>query len=175
MKKIIISAAVATNFFAACNSNSSTMVKGSDSSSATLTKNKQAALNNIQAYAKKDFDAAFKDYTPDFVDYGSGEMKPMKNQDSMKMDLKNFYVAFPDYKVENLKAVAEGNIVIVTADWSGTFKKEYRNVKPTGKSFKTTDADIFTFNDAGKISSHRTIQSITTIFNQLGISMSVLK
>jgi predicted ester cyclase len=175
MKKNIISAAVACLFFAACNSNSSTMAKGSDSNSATLTKNKQTALNNIHAYVKKDLDGAFKDYTTDFVDYGNGEMRPMKNQDSMKMDLKNFFVAFPDYKAENLKAVAEGNTVIVTADWSGTFKNEYNKVKPTGKSFKAKDADIFTFNDAGKITSHKTIQSITAIFYQLGIPMSVLK
>jgi hypothetical protein len=32
-------------------------------------------------------------------------------------------------------------------------------IKPTGKSFKYRDVDLFTFNDAGQITEHRSVQS----------------
>ncbi|MVN23409.1 ester cyclase [Mucilaginibacter arboris] len=175
MKKIIIGTALATCFLSACNTNSNTTLKGKDSSTASLEKNKQTALNSVEAYSKKDIAGILKDCSSDFVDYGTGEGKPMKNQDSIRTMMKSFFAAFPDYKGENFKAVAEGDTVIVTANWSGTFKNAFMNIKPTGKSFKAPDADIFTFNDAGKITSHKGVQSEGTFFYQLGISMPAKK
>ena len=76
--------------------------------------------------------------------------------------------AFPDFKGENFTTIAEGNHVVVIGDWSGTFKGDLMGVKPTGKSFKVKDVDIFTFNDEGKITEHRSIQSIEHIMSQVG-------
>ena len=151
------------------------MVSGSDSTAVSTARNKQIALNADLALIKKDVEGMFKDCAPDFVDYGNGEYKPMKNQDSIKTGLKSFLAAFPDFKGENLQAVAQGDTVIVTGLWSGTFKNAYMGMKPTQKSFKTTDADIFSFNKEGKITSHRSIQSEATFFSQLGISMPAKK
>jgi hypothetical protein len=44
-------------------------------------------------------------------------------------------------------------------------------IKPTNKSFKIHDVDLFTFSDDGKITEHHSIQSVQTIFAQLGIKM----
>ncbi len=44
-------------------------------------------------------------------------------------------------------------------------------MKATGKSFKAKDVDIFTFNDAGKITEHRSVQSMATLMQQLGVPM----
>ena len=41
-------------------------------------------------------------------------------------------------------------------------------MKPTGKSFKYRDADIFTFNDAGQITEHRSVQSGITLMDMIG-------
>jgi len=68
-------------------------------------------------------------------------------------------------------AIAEGNQVAVFGDWSGTFKGDLMGMKPTGKSAKWKDVDIYTFNDEGKITEHRSIQSMTSILWQVGAKM----
>jgi hypothetical protein len=57
--------------------------------------------------------------------------------------------------------------VVVLAEYSGTFKKDFGKMKATKKSFKFPDADVFTLNDDGKISSHRYIQPDATLFGQV--------
>jgi predicted ester cyclase len=171
MKKLITGMAIAACFLAACKGNSGSAASGSDSTATALKRNKQTALNSEAGYNSKSADAVCKDYAPDFIDYGSGEFPPSKNVDSIKADLKNFFAAYHDLKNEGLVAVADSNLVIVTGNWSGTFTDEYQKIKPTGKSFKIFDADIFTFNKDGKIAAHKSVQSLTGIFYQLGIPM----
>jgi predicted ester cyclase len=175
MKKLIPCVAIAALFLSACSTKSTTIASAADSVAMKTAKNKEAALNSNLAFIKGDVDAAFKDYSSDFVDYGDGSSKPMKNIDSMKMNNKAFLAAFPDLKVENMHAVGSGDTVIVTGTWSGTFKKEYMKIKPTNKSYKVPDADIFTFNKDGKITSHSNIQSLATYFYQLDIPMPAKK
>jgi predicted ester cyclase len=125
---------------------------------AMLTRNKNAALGFLQAINSKNMDAMVKDFAVDYIDYHDGGIPPSKGLDTLKNDLKNFVTAFPDVKAENLVAVAEGNQVAVFGEWSGTFKANLGKMKATGKSFKIKDADLFTFNDSGKIIEHRAVQ-----------------
>lgn len=169
MKRIIVSMALSACVFVACNSKSGTTIKENNSSLSSEEKNKETALNSVRGIAQRDVDAIYKDFANDFVEYGSGESQPTTNRDSMKAELKEFFTAFPDFRGENLHAVSSGDTVIIIGVWSGTFKSEYKKVKPTGKSMKFSDADIYTFNTNGKITSHRSVQSFATVFNQLGI------
>jgi predicted ester cyclase len=134
-------------------------------------KNKQTIMTSMAAIMAHNADEALKNATADAIDYGDGSMPPAKGIDSVKAGLRGFLNAFPDYKGENLMYVAEGNTVIVTGDWSGTFKNDAWGMKATGKSFKVKDADIFTFNADGKITSHSSIQSNNTIMAMVDAKM----
>lgn len=171
MKKIIFSAAIAAVFLSACNQKAETTVKTVDSTATLLERNKQVALNSDLAFNKHDVEASIKDYSADFVEYGSSGSKPMKNIDSIKTGLKDFFNAFPDFKGDDLHAIASGDTVMISGVWTGTFKNEFMKIKPTGKTFKAPDVDIFIFNKDGKIKSHSNIQSNATFFYQLGIPM----
>jgi predicted ester cyclase len=165
MKKLILGMAAAACIFTACKPST-----GGDAA-ASMEKNKQAALNADMAFGKKNVDTAFKDYAPGFIDYGNGEGKPVKNIDTLKANMKSFLAAFPDFKGENIMAVADSNTVVVTGTWSGTFKGEFMKIKPTNKSFKASEAEIYTFNKDGKITSHKSTQSEVTYLYQLGVPM----
>ncbi len=102
-----------------------------------------------------------KNSDANIVDYGDGSGPVIRNLDSLKVGMKGWLDAFPDYKSENLTAIADGDKVAVYGDWSGTFKKDFMGMKSTGKTFNAKDVDIFTFNDAGKITEHRSVQSMT--------------
>jgi predicted ester cyclase len=175
MKPLFIIITVLSCIALGCNSNPSTETKtdtsatSTNASKADMTgKNKETALAVLQSVNSHNVDAVLKDASPDMVDYGEGSTPPAKGIDSCKALLQMFLTAFPDIKGENLMAIAEGNHVAVFGDWSGTFKGEMMGMKPTGKSYKVKDVDLFTFNDAGKMTEHRSVQSNETIMMQVG-------
>jgi predicted ester cyclase len=134
-------------------------------------RNKKTALASVNAITTRNVDEILKDVTPDAVDYGDGVMPPVKGIDSIKASLKGYLDAFPDYKGENLVAVADGDWVYVSGDWSGTFKNDMMGIKATGKSFKIKDVDIFKFNDAGKMTEHRATVPMSVMMEQVGAKM----
>ena len=79
--------------------------------------------------------------------------------------------AFPDLKGTDFITVADGDYVIVYGTWSGTWKKDFMGMKATGKSFKVQDADIYKFNEEGKVTEHRGIQSHEVLAKQIGMKM----
>jgi hypothetical protein len=44
-------------------------------------------------------------------------------------------------------------------------------MKPTNKSYKVKDVDLFTFNNEGKITEHHSVQSMQTMMTQVGAKM----
>jgi predicted ester cyclase len=175
MKQILILLAVATSLLSCTgNGNSGSSNNAMDSVAAEkatkdsmVEKNKATALASVTALFNGKIDEGFKDCSADYVDYGDGSGAPVKGADSSKAGFKMFITAFPDMKGENLLAIGDGNHVAVFGDWSGTFKGEFMGMKPTGKSFKVKDVDLFTFNDAGKITEHRSVQSAQTYISQV--------
>ncbi len=178
MKQLIFLIGMAV-FIISCNnpnspSSSSSMdslMAAKASKDSMVDRNKATALASVEAFSNGKMDEAFKDVTPDAVDYGDGSMAPVKSLDSIKSMVKGFMTAFPDYKGENFLVIGDGNHVAVFGDYSGTFKNPLMGMKPTGKSFKVKDVDLFTFNDAGKITEHRSVQSGSTMMEMVGAKM----
>lgn len=177
MKKVQLLAFAACLFFAACNDGANNTVADSSNTSGDTTKmtqedkeerNKRVALESINAINAHNVDGVLKDATPDGIDYGEGSQPPVKGIDSIKVGIKMFLDAFPDYKGDNLQAVADGDYVFVYGDWTGTFKNDIMGTKATGKSFKIRDVDIFKFNDEGKITEHRAIMPWSAVMQQVG-------
>ena len=174
MKKLTILIPViigAACLLSACGGKSGPGGATADSTATMTAKNKQTALNSIVAVSKHDVDGIIKNCSPDFVDYADGSMKPAKGIDSAKAALKGFLSMFPDVHGDNLVAVAQGDTVAVFGTWTGTFKGAMGKMQPTGKSFKVQDADVFTFNKDGKITSHRSIVPMSSYMEQVGASM----
>lgn len=178
MKRFLIASA-AICIIAACNNKPSTAENASDTAQASMStsktdmleKNKQTALATQQAINDHNVDGVMKDAAQDMVDYGDGNGAPVKGVDSCRAFVNMFLTAFPDLKGENLMAIAEGKHVAVFGDWSGTFKGEMMGMKPTGRTFHVKDVDLFTFNDEGKITEHRSVQSFQTMMMQVGAAM----
>jgi predicted ester cyclase len=183
MKKTFLILAAVALLTACNNSGSSADTKKDTTSTSNMSttstteskadRNRQTALASVQALNGHDANVVLKDVTSDATDYGDGSGKPMKNMDTVKAMIGAFMKAFPDAKGDNLEAFsnADGSKVIVVGEYTGTFKSDLMGMKPTGKSFKYWDGDIFTFNDDGKITSHRSIQSNMTMMAQIGAKM----
>jgi predicted ester cyclase len=134
-------------------------------------RNKKTMMASVDALNKHDVDALMKDAAPDVIDYGDGTMPPMKSKDTVVNMMKAWMTAFPDFKADNITYAADGDVVMIASDCSGTWKGEFMGQKPTGKSFHMKDVDIFTFNDKGQFISHRSIQNMGPVFASLGMKM----
>ncbi|MDP4150923.1 MAG: ester cyclase [Bacteroidota bacterium] len=137
----------------------------------TLAAHKEIARASVENFNAAGLEKSFKDVAPDAVDYGNGEMKSVKGKDSVLAGLRVFMNAFPDFKTDIKYVLADGNMVAVFNESSGTFKNAMGSMKPTGKSFKMNDVDLFTFNDAGQMTEHRSVQSNISFLSQIGVKM----
>jgi len=163
----------------ACNNSTTTPNAPATSAPAAMAtdmaaQNKKTVMAGMEALNAHDVDKVTAAAAPDFVDYGEGSTPPMK-LDSTKKMIAEFLHSFPDVKGENQVYTAEGDRVIVTSDWTLTFKNDMGPVKATNKSFKYTDVDIFTFNASGKITSHRSIYPNAALMMMVGADMSKMK
>ncbi len=176
MKKLTIClvAALVACAISACNGKTGSPAgQGTDSVASATQRNKQAAIRIMTNFVKRrDYSNMFRNVAPDFVDYGSGDAKPEKNLDTLRANVQDFLTAFPDLNIENPVAIAQGDTVVVLCTWTGTFKGRAHSLKPTGKSFKIFDADIFTFNKDGKLTSHKSTVPIEDYLSQAGVEMS---
>ncbi len=169
MKKLLIFFCCSTLLLAACNSapdnekavtDSTTMASTNNSEESKEERNKQVAMECVRAVMNNNADEASKNLDPNAVDYYDGSGPPVRGIDSIKAGMKMFMSNMENYKGENLEAVADGNKVFIYGDWSGKFKGDFMGMKVAGKKFKAKDVDIFTFNDAGKMTEHRSVQSM---------------
>jgi ketosteroid isomerase-like protein len=121
-------------------------------------RNKAIVKESFEAMEKGDVNGVMKNAAPDFRDYGDGSMGSM-GLDSSKAMMSEWLGSLTDYKIENEEYYADGNKVLVYADYSGTWTKDMMGMKASGKAFKTKDVDIFTLNDEGKVTEHRNVQN----------------
>jgi predicted ester cyclase len=178
MKKLFFVAASAIVFSSCTNNGASTNSTSSTDSTSMSQEAKEERNKEVALAAQRTFetgqgnvDSIIKNATPDFVDYGTGEMPPTKGIDSSKAFLQQMLAAIPDYKVTDITAVADGDYVMVYGTWSGTLKNDFMGMKATNKPFKYIDVDIFKFNDDGKITEHRAVQSMNEFARQTGMQM----
>jgi len=175
MKKIFVILAASFFVLAACDNDKKDEKEGKEKTEngteSKVEKNKATALASVMGVNAHDPAVMLKDVTPDAMDYGDGSMPPTKGIDSIKAGIHAWLAAFPDVKGENFVVMAneDGSQVAVFADWSGTFKNDFMGMKATGKSYKLKDADVFTFNADGKMTSHRSIQSNMVMASQVGM------
>jgi predicted ester cyclase len=176
---LFIAAAFAVFSFASCN-NAGTNAEAPKVDSTCIKaqmkveKNTKTVMTIMEGINAHNVDKVFS--TGDinnFTDYGDGSMPPMKG-DSAKTMLAQYMNSF-DMKAENTEIVAEGNKTISSSDWTLTFKNDFKGMKATGKTVKCKDVDIFTFDDNGKVTSHRNIYPSAALMMQMGVDMAKMQ
>lgn len=82
--------------------------------------------------------------------------------------LRAFAAAFPDLRVEILKLVAAGGVVVVEWEARGTFTGAFRGEAPNGKSFRRRGAAVAEVEGA-KIVRYRDYYDRATLLQQLDL------
>ena len=131
-------------------------------------RNQQTAMLCIQAYNSHNVNEILKNWDSTAIDYADGSGPPIKGIDSLKFLYSFVLKALPNLKVDSIKTLSDnGEHVIVTGQWSGTMTNDSLGV--TDVKFNFWNGDFFTFNEAGKIVQHKSIQSHLGILAQMGL------
>lgn len=179
MKKIIFP--ILTLIVFGCQNSTST--KASDTTHADSVKTNADAKDNIailksfyeKTAEKMDTVAYAGFFANNFTEYGDGTKPPyvFSNPDSLTYYYKRSYELIPDLKVTDVEYFIgdSGKVVVVSTGsgiWTGI---DLSGQKATGKSFKYTDAEIYTLDANGKITSHRNIYPSASVAEQVGFKM----
>lgn len=80
-----------------------------------------------------------------------------------------FTSAFPDFHVDTLDAIAEGNTVVVEGRYTMTHEGEFDGIPPTGRAVELRGMAKFLVDD-GKVREHREYHDNQRILEQLGVT-----
>src|SRR6186713_730056 len=77
---------------------------------------------------------------PDYVNYNMP--LPVPGPEGMKAVIGMFINAFPDFRVDVIDVVADGDYFSSYGRFSGTHKGDFQGIAPTGKSINATYVDF---------------------------------
>ena len=101
----------------------------------TSEQNKHLVLEHYRATVSDVDPAAIREQiAPDFLDHESPADAP-PGPEWVVRHVESFHTAFPDIRVDVHEAVAERDLVVVRATWSGTHKGIYMGFEPTHRTF----------------------------------------
>ncbi len=177
MKRFLLLSCIAVGSLLISCSDSKNEAPGTDKKITTEEnkedRNTKIIKASMEGFNAHDVGVMMKDASPDFVDYGDGSMQPMKNSDSSRAMMKEWFASTPDMKISDAEYFASGDKVVVFTSETGTWTKDIMGMKASGKAYKYKDAHIFTLNDKGQITEHHTIQSQGPVMASIGMHMPV--
>ncbi|MBN2349542.1 MAG: ester cyclase [Bacteroidales bacterium] len=109
----------------------------------------------------------FDTYTStDFVEHQYGFIPP--NAEGVKKAITSLHYAFPDFSLTINDLIIGGDKVWGRMTGSGTHKKQFGPMPPTGKKFEITVIDIMRFKE-GKLIEHWGVADRMALLEQLGM------
>jgi len=125
--------------------------------------NKQTVHEYAQAYGRGDYETILKLCTPDVVVQG---VLGKGGMDIVLPIWKELHHAFNQQLIVQ-EMIGEGDTVAVLLTERGTFRNEFRGMKPTGKNYEIVAMEWFHLRD-GKIAERWGARDSATIMRQVG-------
>lgn len=114
-------------------------------------KNVQAVLAGVDAFNRRDLDAAVKDYAEhvQLVDHPRG--MTTKTRAEAKDWIAEWITAFPDSKLSTEEVIDAGDTVVVQLSFTGTNTGTFGPFPATGRRIAAEGCEIFRFDAKGLI------------------------
>jgi steroid delta-isomerase-like uncharacterized protein len=105
----------------------------------------------------------------EFVVYHSAYEEPIQGIESFKEHIETIRTGFPDFEMENVETLYDGEKSAGLYRWTGTHEGEFREMPATGKQVTVEAMSIGTLDDDGKMKELRIIGSDLSMMRQLGV------
>ena len=113
-------------------------------------------------------DAAEECFTQDFVSHDPASPEKIRGPEGFKQNVAAVRSAFPDFRVEIVDQVAEGDRVVTRYVTSGTHEGELAGIPPTGKRVEVIGMGIDYFSN-GKIAESWEYYDVLGMMQQMGV------
>ena len=123
---------------------------------------------NDEVLSKGNLDVIDELVADDFVEHQEMPGLPT-GKDGLREFTTTFRTAFPDFTVETLASVVEGDEVWAFSAMRGTHQGEFMGIPPTGKTFEVTGFDRVRVKD-GKAVEHWGVSEDLSMMQQLGVA-----
>lgn len=139
-----------------------------------MTEVKQDPVQVVDAYAdlwnEQDYTTIPDVVSESFVLYdGIAPGGEVHGHDGLKEWMRAFTSAFPDFHVETIDAIVDGNTVVVEGIYTMTHEGEFNGIPPTGRDVELRAMAKFLVED-GKVKEHREYHDNQQILEQLGVT-----
>ena len=94
----------------------------------------------------------------------------IKGLEGLTEHVTSLRTALPDLKMTIDEMICEGNSIATQLTWGGTFKREYRGIKPNNKLITVKEAVFFYFKNAKQIKVIPYTHQDTPFLSQLGVT-----
>lgn len=134
------------------------------------TEDKRHVLERVsgEIFGQGRIDVVDELLAPDFVDHDPLPGLP-PDREGVKQVVQLFRSAFPDFEVELLHTVVEGNKAVDHIASTGTHLGEFMGVPPTGIRISTSAIVLSLLNDEGQISARWQRFGAAQLLQQLGV------
>jgi predicted ester cyclase len=93
-----------------------------------------------------------------------------KGHEGLKQFLGTFFKAFPDWHANLEQIVAEGNLVVIFLNGTGTHQEEFQGMPPTYRAVNIRSADLYRIEN-GLIVEHRDVVDQLNLLQQTGATL----
>lgn len=121
-----------------------------------------------ELWNKGNLDAADECFTPDFVGHDPVNPEEIRGPDGFRQSVAATRSAFPNFHVEIIDQVAEGDKVVTRYVTSGTHQGELPGIRPTGKRIEVAGMGIDYFSE-GKIAESWEYYDVMGMMQQMGV------
>ena len=130
--------------------------------------NKMITKRVIAMFNARDYTAVSDLFTEDHVNHAIQTVNgPAKGREGVKAVIGRIESAFPDFKMEILDLIAEGDRVAYRMRFTGTHKGPYMGISPTGRKVSVEAMHMLRFSE-GKVAEHWSVRDDLTRLRQLG-------
>ena len=152
-----------TVFWAACSA---------DQTNSLIEKNKELVLTMNREVWNEGNLAVIEDlFSPDFVQHFLPDGSDLEGINALREELRNHREAFPDWSEHIKHIVAEGDLVVIQFESSGTNLGSWLGNPPTGKKVHINEFSILRIEN-GKIIEQWLMPDLFNLRNQLGLQGS---
>lgn len=130
-----------------------------------LNKNKELVSRFYKAIGNEDYDSLYKFCHKDFIFYPQVDT-PFKGVEGLIESEKKNFDAFSDFKMPIKDVIAEGDLVAVYMEFTGTHTGKYLGIEPTNKKVHFSLMMFLRIKD-GKIIEKRSHVDVNDIIRQL--------
>ncbi len=132
-----------------------------------LERNKDLVLRmNAEVWNKANLDAIDEFYTPDFVRHFLPDGSETRGIESLREHVRAHRAAFPDWREDIERVVAEGDLVVIHFVSSGTNQGQWLGKPPTGRRVRLHEMSIFRLEE-GRIAEQWLLPDISSMQRQL--------